>query len=159
MTRKSLNIISTLILVLIVSYENAQTQGCSDAGICTINSFKPYYNDNDWENKNQLKVGFSFGSADMSITVFGSYIEYNRQISENFGIDTKITSLLQSGNGISNFGISDIYLTGNYKVNEKLKLSLGTKIPLTDGNKMQDNIALPMDYQSSLGTFDFGNWI
>ncbi|TAG29990.1 MAG: hypothetical protein EAZ35_08820 [Sphingobacteriia bacterium] len=139
-------------LSLATYYSNAQ--GCSDAGFCTINSLKPNSNDNSLKNKNQIKVGFSWGSADNSVSIFGNHIEYNRQISSRFGIDAKITSLHQNGNGISNFGISDIYLTGNYKLSEKLKLVFGTKAPFTNGNKKKDNIALPMDYQSSLGTFD-----
>lgn len=152
MTRRSFKILLIFILSLTTYYANAQ--GCSDAGFCTINSIKPNSSDTVTESTNQVKVGVSLGSADNSISIFGNYIEYNRQVTNSFGIDAKITSLSQSGNGISNIGISDIYLTGNYKVNEKLKLILGTKIPLTDGNKKKDNIALPMDYQSSLGTFD-----
>jgi hypothetical protein len=152
MKQATLRIITILILSL-TTY-NANAQGCSDAGFCTINSVKPNSNDTVLENKNQIKVGVSLGSADKSVSVFGNYIEYNRQFSNSIGIDAKITSLFQSGNDISNFGISDLYLTGNYKINDKLKLILGTKIPLTNSNKKKDNIALPMDYQSSLGTFD-----
>ncbi|MFC6876663.1 hypothetical protein [Flavobacterium myungsuense] len=152
MIQTSFKILTIFILSLTTYYANAQ--GCSDAGFCTINSIKPNSSDTIIKSTNQVKVGVSLGSADNSISIFGNYIEYNRQVTNSFGIDAKITSLSQSGNGISNFGISDIYLTGNYKVNEKLKLILGTKIPLTAGNKKKNNIALPMDYQSSLGTFD-----
>ena len=127
MTRRSFKILLIFILSLTTYYANAQ--GCSDAGFCTINSIKPNSSDTVTESTNQVKVGVSLGSADNSISIFGNYIEYNRQVTNSFGIDAKITSLSQSGNGISNFGISDIYLTGNYKVNEKLKLILGTKIP------------------------------
>jgi hypothetical protein len=148
----SFKILTIFFLSLTTYYANAQ--GCSDAGFCTINSIKPNSSNTVTESTNQVKVGVSLGSADNSISIFGNYIEYSKQVTNSFGIDAKITSLSQSGNGISNFGISDIYLTGNYKVNEKLKLIFGAKIPLTDGNKMKDNIALPMDYQSSLGTFD-----
>ena len=35
-----------------------------------------------------------------------------------------------------------------------MKLSVGAKIPLTDGNTLKDGLPLPMDYQSSLGTID-----
>ena len=35
-----------------------------------------------------------------------------------------------------------------------MKFIIGTKIPLMDGNRIKDNLSLPMDYQSSLGTFD-----
>lgn len=152
MKTKYVHLLITVVLS-ILAY-SAHTQGCSDAGFCTINSLKPKSSDGTLENKNQIKAGVSFGSAEESISIFGNYIEYNRQLSNSFGIDVKIASLSQSGNGISTFGISDAYLTGNYQVNEQITLVLGTKIPLADGNKKLDNIALPMDYQSSLGTID-----
>ena len=75
-------------------------------------------------------------------------------MNDKFGIDLKLTSLAQNGNDISTFGLSDIYLNTNYKINEKTTFTFGAKIPLSDGNKMKENISLPMDYQSSLGTFD-----
>lgn len=152
MTQTSFKILILFILSLTTYY--AIAQGCSDAGFCTINSIKPNSNYTTTKSTNQVKIGVSSGRADNSISIFGNYIEYKRQVTNSFGIDTKITSISQSGNGISNFGISDIYITADYKANEKLKLILGTKIPLTDGNKKKDNIALPLDYQSSLGTFD-----
>lgn len=149
---KSLNFLCTIFLITFTYYTNAQ--GCSDAGFCTIDSFKPGTSNNDAIQKNQFKIGFSFGSADNSITTFGNYIEYNRLLNDKFGIDLKLTSLAQNGNDISTFGLSDIYLNTNYKINEKTTFTIGAKIPLSDGNKMKENISLPMDYQSSLGTFD-----
>ena len=146
-----MKILATLFLGLITYVSTAQ--GCSDAGFCTLNNFKP--NEiNDNAMKNQIKIGTSYGGADHSISIFGSYLEYNRQISEKLEIGSKLTSLSQSGNGISNFGISDLYLTENYRLNKKTKLTLGTKIPFTSSNEFKNNLPLPMDYQSSLGTFD-----
>lgn len=130
------------------------SQGCSDAGICTMNSFKPNNSDAVNELNNQVKIGAFFGKADNSISAFGNYIEYNRRFSDNFGMDIKLTALGQNGNGISKYGLSDAFVNANYKVNDKLKLTLGTKIPLSNSNKMENNLPLPMDYQSSLGTFD-----
>lgn len=153
MKQKTLKIITTLILSFVIS--NAIAQGCSDAGFCTLNSFKPNNTDTVLEKTNQIKAGISFASADNFISIIGNYIEYNKQLLNKIGIDAKVTALSQSGNGISTFGLSDLYLNGNYKATKKLKFTLGFKIPLTNGNKMKDNIALPMDYQSSLGTFDF----
>lgn len=153
MKQKNLKIITTLILSFVIY--NAVAQGCSDAGFCTLNSFKPNNTDTVLEKTNQIKAGISFASADNSISIIGNYIEYNKQLLNKIGIDAKVTALSQSGNGISTFGLSDLYLNGNYKATKKLKFTLGFKIPLTNGNKMKDNIALPMDYQSSLGTFDF----
>lgn len=129
-----------------------QAQGCSDAGFCTINSLKP--NSNGLKDENQIKIGAFYGIADYDIAVYGNYLEYNRQINEKLGIDAKITTLAQNGNGISTFGLSDLFLNANYRANEKLKFTLGAKIPLSNADKSKNNVALPMDYQSSLGTFD-----
>ena len=50
-------------------------QGCSDAGICTIDSFKPHEHDESEEYQNTFKVGLNFGAADYDINVFGTYID------------------------------------------------------------------------------------
>jgi hypothetical protein len=129
-------------------------QGCSDAGFCTLNSFKPNSTDSTKLLNNQLKVGAFFGKADNSISVYGTYLEYNRQLNKKFGLDVKLTTLAQNGNGISVFGLSDIFVNANYKASERVKFTLGTKIPLSNSSKTYNNLPLPMDYQSSLGTFD-----
>lgn len=129
-------------------------QGCSDAGFCTINSFKPNSTDSTEVINNQFKIGFFFGKADNSISVYGNYLEYNRQLGEKFGLDIKLAALAQNGNGISTYGLSDVFLNTNYKASEKIKITLGAKIPLSFANKSFKNLPLPMDYQASLGTFD-----
>jgi hypothetical protein len=129
-------------------------QGCSDAGFCTIESFKPSSSDSLDVLINQIKIGAFFGNADNSILVYGNSLEYSRQLNQQFGFDVKITSLAQNGNGISVIGFSDIFLNTNYKVGNKIKLTLGGKIPLSKANKRYNNLPLPMDYQTSLGTFD-----
>ena len=148
-------ILSGLLSIILLNFSIYSIgQGCSDAGFCTINILKPNSNDSFSNNSNQVKAGVFYGTADHSISVFGNYVEYNRQISKRFGLDIKITTLAQNGNGISTFGISDAFLTTNYSVNEKFGLTIGTKIPFSRSDKSQNNLPLPMDYQSSLGTFD-----
>lgn len=135
-------------------YGLAYGQGCSDAGFCTINSFQPVGDEEAEIPLNQIKAAAFFGSADHSIIVYGNYLAYSRQINDNLGIDAKLTTLAQNGNGISTFGISDIFLNANYSASEQLSVTLGMKVPLSDANKTLDGLAMPMDYQSSLGTFD-----
>ncbi|MBP6386628.1 MAG: hypothetical protein KA313_04995 [Pseudarcicella sp.] len=148
------SILSFTLLFLFASvFGKLYGQGCSDAGFCTINSFKPG-TIVEKENKNQLSVGTFLGKADNSITAYGSYLEYNRQLSSSFGIETKISMLAQNGNNVNEFGFSDIFLNVNYKTLSKVKFTLGFKIPLSEANKVLDNNSLPMDYQASLGTFD-----
>lgn len=145
-------LIAIILFVFGASYSYGQ--GCSDAGFCTINSFKPNSTDSTEVLNNQFKIGAFYGKADNSISVYGNYLEYNRQLSKKFGLDAKLTTITQNGNGISAFGLSDIFLNANFKASEKVKLTLGAKIPLSNASKTYDKLPLPMDYQASLGTFD-----
>ena len=146
------------LIVIVVFFfhftDGIYAQGCSDAGICTIDSFKPHEHDDSKEYQNTFKAGLNFGAADYDITVFGTYLDYRRKVTDRLSVDAKLTTLSQSGNDISVFGLSDIYINGNYKIGKSASLTLGFKIPLTDANKKENGLALPMDYQSSLGTFD-----
>lgn len=141
--------------LLFLATEENHAQGCSDAGVCTIDSFKPHDHDENDERQNTFKVGLNYGAADYDIAVFGTYVDYRRKVSDRLSLDAKLTTLSQSGNDVSNFGLSDIYVNGNYKVGKNASLTLGFKIPLSDANSKENGLALPMDYQSSLGTFDF----
>ena len=152
MTKLKFILIAIALCTLGTNYSYGQ--GCSDAGICTMGSFKPHSADSTEILDNQFKFGAFYGIADHSISAYGSYLEYNRQLGEKFGIDAKLTSLAQNGNGISVFGLSDIFLNANYKASEKVKITLGGKIPLSKANKTNDDLPLPMDYQASLGTYD-----
>lgn len=151
---KKLKFILITITLFALGSHYAYAQGCSDAGFCTINTFKPNSNDSTKMLKNQFKLGAFWGQANNSIAVYGTYLEYNRQLSRNFGLDAKLTTLAQNGNNISVYGLSDLFINANYKASEKLKFTLGIKMPLSKANKANNSISLPMDYQPSLGTFD-----
>jgi hypothetical protein len=143
-----------LFLFVTVITSSAYGQGCSDAGFCSMNSIKSSGDDSLASKNNQIKIGGFYGIADNSISVWGNTIEYTRKLSGKIELDAKLTSLSQNGNGISEFGLSDLFLTGNYKLGDKLKFTLGAKVPFTDGNNKRNSVPLPMDYQSSLGTVD-----
>ncbi|MGE6219829.1 hypothetical protein ACQKCH_08365 [Nubsella zeaxanthinifaciens] len=142
----------TTILVLI--YNNSKAQGCSDAGLCTVSNFKPTTTDSLKSYKSELVIGSFWGKADHSIKSYGSLIEFSHQLSNQMGFNIKISSITQSGNGLKKFGLSDLFLNANYKTSASSKLTIGVKIPFSSANKMVDGYALPMDYQSSLGTID-----
>ena len=128
--------IFVLIGICTVGANHSFAQGCSDAGFCTINSFKPNNADSIGAMKNQFKIGAFYGQADYSISVYGSYLEYNRQVSKKLGLDARFTTLAQNGNGISTFGVSDFFINANYKLNKKLKFTLGMKIPLSNAKNL-----------------------
>ena len=141
-----------IILFFLIYHSNGQ--GCSDAGFCTINTFKPNSKKGTNVFKNQIKTGAFLGRADNSISVFGNYVEYNRQLSKQLELDAKITSLAQNGNGITVYGLSDFFINANYNASESVKFTFGAKLPLSKANQTYENLPLPMDYQSSLGTLD-----
>lgn len=99
-------------------------------------------------------MGLSVGGADHGITAVGASLDWRMQLGSSWNIDSRITLLSQSGNDIEVVGMGDIYLNLGYKLSERMTLTGGVKIPLTDGNAMKDGRPLPMDYQSSLGTLD-----
>ena len=58
----------------------------------------------------------------MISAVFGTYLDYRREVNDRLSVDAKLTTLSQSGNDISTFGLSDIYVNGNYKVRSRTLL-------------------------------------
>lgn len=126
-------------------------QGCSDAGICTLESIKP--NADFRGGQNQFRVGIGYGNADHGITVMSPYIAYTLKF-DHLSLETRLTSISQSGNETSTFGLSDLFLIGNYRITESLQATLGVKLPLSKSDNKLDGLPLPMDYQVSLGTMD-----
>lgn len=133
---------------------NSNAQGCSDAGFCTVDGLKPHSDKLGKNLANELKLGAFYGYADNEISVYGNYLEYAHRFNSQLGFSAKLTSLGQSGNEITVFGLSDFYLTANYQAATKLRLTLGAKFPLMAADRSFEGLPLAMDYQSSLGTSD-----
>ena len=141
------------ILSLLFGYTFVNAQGCSDGGFCTLDNLQ-VQDTNSSLQKNALKFGLNLGQADNDVSVFGSYLEYHRTLSNVVDVDVKLNFLSQSVDNISSSALSDVYLVSNYKLNDNTKATVGLKIPLTNGNLKEDGFALPMDFQPSLGTLD-----
>ena len=130
-------------------------QGCSDAGICSIgNGFSSVID----STKNQIEVGNVFGKGVEDVTYISPYVSYTRVFSTRFSLTTKITFSQASGSFGTRGNIGDAFLIGNYKFSEKNEKQwntlLGIKIPFTGSNDKINNFSIPLDYQSSLGTYD-----
>ena len=136
-------------------FSNSFAQGCSDAGICSIgNSFQT----TDKESKNGIEAGTIFGTGDADVTYISPYLTYTRTINERLSLSSKITYSVASGNFGQRGAFGDAFLIGNYnwkpKTNTQWSSLLGFKIPFTSSNLKINEFSLPLDYQSSLGTFD-----
>lgn len=130
-------------------------QGCSDAGICSIgNGFHPTAK----ELKNNIEVTAIFGAGESDVKYFSPFVSYTRQFNEKFALSTKITFSSATGSFGTRAAFGDAFLIGKYTFPEKNKKQwstlLGWKFPFTSSNLKINGYSLPLDYQSSLGTFD-----
>jgi hypothetical protein len=158
-------ILFSIVWLFVVSVNYAQ--GCSDAGICSI---AHGFQSNIENYKNNIEIVTLFGAGESDVTYFSPFISYTRKLNEKLSLSTKVTFSTAKGSfgTISAFG--DAYLIGNYSFKEKNSKQwstlVGWKFPFTSSNLKINEVSLPMDYQSSLGTFDlflgsnfkFRNW-
>lgn len=161
--------------LLFVTLESV-AQGCSDAGFCTLGALRP---NQPFSKKINLKLRsveitnyFGITQPNPDISTSRVYI-YNVAADINISISNKITGQIKlpyqfvHGSLTNTNGLGDVSLSGNYNIIAKekfqLNVSLGMKIPTSDANKSKNvtfsdgsikQIALPMYYQTSLGTWD-----
>ncbi len=135
----------------------ALAQGCSDAGFCTIGSLNQQQRDSVLRGP-KVTLLLPAGIGDENVFVFTPGIQYDNQFSERWSLQAKLTANYASGNLGNASGAGDFFLSGTYQTTRNRKwrtaFTLGTKLPLNQGNLKSEGRALPMQYQSSLGTID-----
>jgi hypothetical protein len=135
-------------------------QGCSDAGVCTIHTLKDQSFNLLAENakRNAFKSGLTYGIGERDIKYINPYVEYSNTLSDRVSIAAKIVYTFVNGELAKTNNLSDIYISSNFLVLNKELASLSTivglKIPLNNSNTENNDLPLPMHYQSSLGTYD-----
>jgi len=153
------NILPVLVLMLVFN-TGTIAQGCSDAGVCTINTMKDHTFSilPEDKNKNHIKTGITYGLGEYNINVTNPYVEFTSFVSEGFSLSGKISYAFITGELASVNNLSDVIITANKHIYKKemslLALAIGGKIPLNNANTKEDNNPLPMHYQTSLGTYD-----
>lgn len=157
MTSKN-SFILILISIYLINFGNLKSQGCSDAGVCSLDMSNSHSLSDSltFHSTHSIRGSFGYGLADYNINIIQSSLEYIYS-SNSFQHNIKLNTLSQIGKETSTFGLGDVILTSQYKFDNNI-VSFGFKIPLTDGNNTisleNQNISLPMDYQTSLGTYD-----
>ncbi|MFA6278266.1 MAG: hypothetical protein WC622_16070 [Pedobacter sp.] len=145
-----------LIPLLFFCYFFSNAQGCSDAGICNIGNGHQSY---EQKLKNEIEVSTVFGAGEADTKYVSPFITYRRNFNQTWTAACKITSSLAYGEFGKRASIGDAYLLLSYnrKLSSSFKWSFtsGAKIPFNRSNLKINNHPLPLDYQSSLGTFDF----
>jgi hypothetical protein len=148
----------TFIVVLLlccVTCIQAGAQGCSDAGFCTAGSLNPHITENkDSAAQTWVGAAFSYGISDFDVQVITPRIEVRHRFDRMWNATARVTMQMAVGDLTTTTGLSDIILTGACNVVPEFQVTVGTKIPLSDGNVLLDGSPLPMHYQPSLGTVD-----
>ncbi|MGK2862533.1 MAG: hypothetical protein ACSLE0_11395 [Chitinophagaceae bacterium] len=133
------------------------SQGCSDAGFCSLGILK--INRPGSGEKYSFAMGASYGAGEQNTSTINPYIEYGVNANSHFSLQVKLTSVYANGFLGSVFNLGDIFGFVNYiaKLGQHNQLSFlsGIKIPISFSNdKNKAGKPLPLDYQSSLGTYD-----
>jgi hypothetical protein len=149
-------ILTTISAIILAS--SLAGQGCSDAGFCSIGNLSHQtHSQGKAQYKNYLKLQLPAGLGDDDVFVFAPSLEYGLQ-SKSWLFAAKLTGNIASGNLGDASGAGDLFLSATYSLPAKGKwmgsITLGTKIPLNNGDLEAKGLPLPMQYQSSLGTFD-----
>ena len=149
------------IIVYLMGISNiAFSQGCSDAGICTINIIKDHsFNIRSEVNKrNYFRSGITYGLGEYDINITNPYVEYSNLLTDKISIFGKLTYAFINGELANTSNLSDLVITTNYILFNKesnTNIIAGVKIPLNNSNILENENPLPMHYQSSLGSYDF----
>ena len=138
------------------------SQGCSDAGFCSIGAMQ--HKDTI---KHELIIGGTYEKADFNVTVTNPFIQYNANINRYLSLNAKINFRYATDGSRCVSGFGDGFLNTNYRLeleddNQELHFTLGGKAPLSkpDGTRRFFSsrepfpVATPMDFQSTLGTYD-----
>lgn len=133
------------------------SQGCSDAGFCSIGALAP--KQTMQEKKRQISIQLPVGIGDENVIVFTPAIQYDFRFREKWAVQAKLTANYAEGDLGSVSGPGDFYLIGTYSKGKNengwnISASAGGKFPLSQSNLKSDGKSLPMQYQSSLGTID-----
>jgi len=133
----------------------AWSQGCSDAGICSINKG---FTDEKEQFKNSLEYASIYSLGEADVQYLSHYISYTKRFNERFAFTSKVTLSTANGSFGTRTQFGDAFLIGNYTFKEKKQKQwstlLGLKFPFTASNLKINGYPLPLDYQSSLGTVD-----
>src|SRR6185369_9590552 len=154
---------SFLLSICLVSIHSAAfAQGCSDAGFCTMGAMKP---DQPFNKKIRVKLrsmelSFYRGTTTLTPIVYVATADMNFSLNRKTTLQLKVPFQHVEGKLAKTSSLSDLSLcfTRNIYSSDQfdLNLSMGGKIPTNNSDfSTSDGNALPMYYQTSLGTWDF----
>lgn len=154
--------IALLTCILSILAITSFSQGCSDAGFCTMGAMKPDqpYNKKIALKLHSIEMNFYRGSTTLTPVIYVATADLNFSLGNKNSVQVKLPYQAVTGRLDDTSGIGDISLcyTRNLFTSDRfdLNLSVGGKLPTNHSDKVSDEgFPLPMYYQTSLGTYDF----
>lgn len=161
------NYLKKILLVssaMLITFSVAYTQGCSDAGFCSMGAMKP---DQPFNKKIEFKLrsmelSFYRGKTNLTPVVYVSTLDMNFSLNSKNSVQLKLPFQYTTGNFGGAYSVSDISLCYTRNIISKesydVNVSLGAKFPTNNSNLTEfregKERPLPMYYQTSLGTYD-----
>ncbi len=148
------------LLLLTLLSAQAFSQGCSDAGFCTMGAMKPdqAYNKKIQFRLRSMEVSFYRGTTTLTPIVYVATADMNFSLGKKYTFQLKVPFQFVEGRLAKTSSLSDLSLcvTRNIYSSDRfdLNLSVGGKIPTNNSDLSSDGNALPMYYQTSLGSYD-----
>ncbi len=156
--RKTSNITVVANVIFVLCYLSSSSQGCSDAGFCTVGILHQFGVASQKISSQKISFFLPVGLGDEKVIVLAPGIQYDKQINSRWAIQGKLTANYTNGNLGTTTALGDVFLSGIYSVKQKFNwatsVMLGIKLPMNSGNLTANGKALPMQYQSSLGSVD-----
>ncbi len=149
--------LTVLIVLFCVSFYYIKAQGCSDAGICTAGALHSEAGGQTYKSSVQLYAIYAIGDGGTSI--FTPQVDINIKVAKQGGIQLRLPYTFTSGNLGSTNGLGDIMIAYTNRLYAKDSFALygtiGGRFATNTANLSNDTgRALPMPYQTSLGTND-----
>jgi hypothetical protein len=134
-------------------------QGCSDAGFCSVGAMQ--HRDTI---RHELSVGGTYEKADFGIAVTNPFIQYNANLNRYWSASARVNFRYAHDGTRCVSGLGDVFASINYRLelkddNQELHFTLGGKAPLSKPDQTRLafqslGLATPMDFQTTLGTYD-----
>ncbi|MBY0427389.1 MAG: transporter [Cytophagales bacterium] len=139
----------------------SMSQGCSDAGFCTMGAMRP--NQHFIKKANvalkSIELTEYVGITKFSDIYFSTIMDVNIGVNPKTSFQVKLPYTIVIAPFGKRSGLGDISLSATRNVwateKQQINLTVGLKLPTGDANaKDEDGKSLPMYYQTTLGTYD-----
>lgn len=150
---------SIISLLLICLSPFAMGQGCSDAGFCSAGTMQNHNGQDEYLNQSSVSANLNYGVGEQGVGIIQLVPEINIGFFTATQLQVKVPFMAVNGNIGSNSGVGDVIVSLSQKLPIDLKdgdilITAGTRLPLGTTDEKDNDRALPMPYQTGLGTWD-----